>query len=1252
MDYYSNIKFNNNTEKDIEQFEQQKLLLQLSSLLNKLYQSLNPNCPNNYKLPKNFQNLLQRILSTNFSIMKNDESTIINSLLEKVYKLTNENKEALNKFQYLYSKLTKKKNLTKRWAILYLLNAFSKNNLKKLNFTATNDLQQNYLEDGNNLLENNNCIDFLFLNNSNQNIQDDNINFINKYDNNFDYNDCNAKCSNKCKKYLNNLSPKSNINEKYCENENLIICNDKLNNNKINNNYYSPIIIDTTKTSLTITEKDIINDLLYVFEGINGKYIAYDASEDAFILNKLMPWSEEIYNIVNSLSELGWLYKKIKMYIDYYKTSNIKSQFVQSFIYSIQNELDEYFKLISFFRKMNSNNRNGNEIGKKDLNLKNLILWTLKPKEKLKWIASCCESIHSLKGPAILSQIYSFVNYGGCGEYLNTLLNDVSKPFINFIINWIKYGELQDPYKEFFVDILDGIKDDDIWNLKYQIIGKNIPNFMKREPTLKIFEVGKCIHFIRNYCKENYNLSHLKNILTYLIDKCEQHNKSMNGDIFEEEEKLIKYNNFKNIKFDYGFDDDKIIYEIESINSCYEFINYLFNSSNQTEIFNISFINKIINNIDIIHKLINKDLVRILLEKFNFLSNLESINKYLLLGQGDMMQTLMESLFEELDKPSNLILKHNLQSNLESAIRASNAHFKDKDNIKKLDIKLLSPSPADSGWDIFCLEYKVDLPLNIIFNSKLLKDYQKLFLFFWKIKHIKFSQINHILKKIKNISINSKKHNLIKKIIRLCIHFNQEIVHFITNLHNYFALEVLETQYKQLKNDLSKINSLDELISKHKKFLNNIKKQCLLDEDSVTINKKIISIFDIILRFKTAFDILSSFLGEINFEDNDNLYINHNNIKNIKEYFKQIIILYQDYQKQIIDFINLIKLIGKNNLKYLSMKIDYNYFYSFIEKDEEDKKNLLAIKKINDEKEKRRILNYEDVDDYNNDNDDNDNENNDDNDNNENNDDNDDDNDDNNNIINNNSKYIINNNEKNYNDINEEEDKKDGEDRLENEEGKEEEENNTIDNYNNIKNNIKYNHSNSNSNYSYKNKFSKADVGDQNKLDKKYSYENKYKDYSSNLKNSNSNNINKNRINYVDDKVNKMMYMKKNQKNDILDDDNNYLNSMTKSKNYNISNNSNNVSNNNSYKYSNNNLNDYSNNNLKNSNSFNEENDTKKTYQYNNDNKAEKGLTYNYNNNGQIKTNLEDIEDEDKIITSVKPKIYGISTRSKGNKNK
>ena len=1289
-------------ENDIEQFQQQQRLKKLSLLFNKLYHSLNPNCPENYTLPKNFQNLLQRILSTNFNVIKKDESIIVNSLLEKVYKLSNYNKETMNRFQYLYSILTKKKNISKRWCILYLLNSLSKNNYKNLNFSATNKLQQNYLQQPNNLLMNSNCIDFL-LNNSNGNLPD---NFIdinnNKYNNNYsnisnnlrnDYinNDCNINCSKKCMNFLNNLSPISDVNEKFCENENLIICNDKLNYDKKNNKKEPlTIVVEPKKTSLKITEKDIINDLLFVFEGINGKYIAYDASKDAFILSKLIPWSEEIYNIVNSLSELGWLYKKIKNYIDYFKNSKTKSQFVQSFIYAIQKELDEYFKLISFFKKMNNNRKTGNEIGKKDLNLKNLLLWTLDQKEKLKWIAESCESIYSLKGPPVLSQIYSFVKFGGCKDYLNNVLNEVSKPFISFIVDWIKYGKLEDPYKEFFVEILNGIGEDDIWNLKYQIIGKNVPNFMKREPTIKIFEVGKCIHFIKSYCKENYNLSNLKNILSELITKDINNNYNNNLNVKYKmigDGKIInKKNNLENMKFNYGFDDDKIKYEIESLQSCYDFINYIFSPLNQEEILNISFLDRIIDNIDIIHKLINKDLIRIIFDKFKFLTNLESINKYLLLGQGDMMQTLMESLFEELDKPANLIFKHILQSNLESAIRASNAEFKDEENIKKLNIKLINPSPGDVGWDIFCLDYKVDLPLNIIFSSKLLKDYQKLFLFFWKIKRIEFSQINYIWKKIKNLccnysSMSTKNKNFIKKTMRISVHFNQEIIHFITNLHNYFALEVLESQYKKLKSELLKVNNLGELIIKHRQFVDNIKKQCLLDEESVTINKKIISIFDIILRFREAFDILSSLIAELNYENENSKYgnssyINHNRYKNTKEYLKQIILLYKEFHNQMVELIKIIDIVGKNNLKYLSMKLDFNYYYSFMEKEEEDKQNLLALKKIEDDKERKRIL-YDEMEKeiYTNNNNDNEEEDDDDNYNirNYNNINADDEPDINNDdLINNN--YTYNNLSRNDNNIN-----NSNINNINDEDNIEDKKNFDDDNINfkriyknNINNNL-YNEEDNIGNY---------DRGidnddEEEKIDNKglnnlriNNYFNKsnnnknYKDYNFNYENNSNNIINKKtkpeKTYNLESDLNKYNPKKKNISEKDDTNDLNYINKRRENildKNYDYNNISNSINLNAS---SNNDINSYSNINLNNNDSFNNNyllqgNKDQKNNEHDINNISGQGLTYSYNNKEEMDTNLDNIDDDDQITTQIKPKIYGVSKRTnakRDNKNK
>ena len=58
---------------------------------------------------------------------------------------------------------------------------------------------------------------------------------------------------------------------------------------------------------------------------------------------------------------------------------------------------------------------------------------------------------------------------------------------------------------------------------------------------------------------------------------------------------------------------------------------------------------------------------------------------------------------------------------------------------------------------------------------------------------------------------------------------------------------------------------------------------------------------------------------------------------------QQISILYKDFQDQIIELINTITLIGKNDLDYLKIKLDFNYYYSNLEKEEEEKKNIEAI---------------------------------------------------------------------------------------------------------------------------------------------------------------------------------------------------------------------------------------------------------------------------------------------------------------------
>jgi gamma-tubulin complex component 3 len=96
--------------------------------------------------------------------------------------------------------------------------------------------------------------------------------------------------------------------------------------------------------------------------------------------------------------------------------------------------------------------------------------------------------------------------------------------------------------------------------------------------------------------------------------------------------------------------------------------------------------------------------VNIFYKKFKLNDNLNSIDRYLLVDQGDMMQYLMDLLFNELKMAATQIYRHNLLNILETANSASDAQYHHSDCLKRLYIKLLNSNTGDKGWDNFVVE--------------------------------------------------------------------------------------------------------------------------------------------------------------------------------------------------------------------------------------------------------------------------------------------------------------------------------------------------------------------------------------------------------------------------------------------------------------------------------------------------------------------------------------------------------------------
>ena len=114
----------------------------------------------------------------------------------------------------------------------------------------------------------------------------------------------------------------------------------------------------------------------------------------------------------------------------------------------------------------------------------------------------------------------------------------------------------------------------------------------------------------------------------------------------------------------------------------------------------------------------DQELLSVMYNKFKLKQHLDAIRRFLLMGQGDFVQVLMDTLSEELSKPTVSVFRHNLIPILEGALRASNAQFLDKDVNNRVNAKMLQEQ--GDNWDLFYLDYEVDEPINTMLTPTLM----------------------------------------------------------------------------------------------------------------------------------------------------------------------------------------------------------------------------------------------------------------------------------------------------------------------------------------------------------------------------------------------------------------------------------------------------------------------------------------------------------------------------------------------------
>ena len=452
-----------------------------------------------------------------------------------------------------------------------------------------------------------------------------------------------------------------------------------------------------------------------------------------------------------------------------------------------------------------------NGIGKAGVTLKRCVIWTREATLGLRLMSLMVEESRGKKGGQLITLIHSFsLSHGDpyVGAFAERLLSHVTRPFYDMLRQWIYDGELADPFGEFFVSEQS---EEEISEASGKE-GKGGATSVW-EDKYKLNEKMIPTIITEEFANKVFLIGKTLNFIRYGCGDA-----AWVDTYSKEASKELQYGDTANLE--------------QSIGDAY--------------------------------KTTMARLIDLMANKFKLFEHLQALKKYLLLGAGDFIAVLMESLSSNLDRPANTQYRHTLTAQLEHAVRNSNAQFDSPDVLRRLDSRMLELSHGEIGWDVFTLEYKIDAPVDVIVTPFGSKQYLKVFNFLWRVKRVEFalgSTWRRCMTGARGVlGTVSDKVGADWKKARCAV---AEMIHLVNQLQYYILFEVIESSWNELQEALNKPEStLDDLIQAHALYLTSITRKGLLGSQSTDFTGQLHELLKNMLAYKDAVDGLYSFSVE------------------------------------------------------------------------------------------------------------------------------------------------------------------------------------------------------------------------------------------------------------------------------------------------------------------------------------------------------------------------------------------------------
>ncbi|XP_073953708.1 gamma-tubulin complex component 4 [Choristoneura fumiferana] len=417
-----------------------------------------------------------------------------------------------------------------------------------------------------------------------------------------------------------------------------------------------------------------------------------------------------------------------------------------------------------------------------------------------------------LIGCQILSLTHQHILNGNemVHEAITKIFANINNVFMNQLCTWLLYGELRDPYQEFFIvrnkdDISDtflscpsSTQNDKSLLTSLQdatldcgfILNPNmIPYFMPLSLAQEILFIGKTvILFGFDPRKVKKGSTAMKSRPMLALKKIGD---SRRFTIWEDKEAEF-HEKLQKFKDPESFE----VYNLRSV-------------------------------VREIKECVTKHLWAVAVEEAQLIHELRLMKDFYLLGRGELFLELLRLTAHMLEKPTTRTGTRDMNQAFQLATRA--VFLSNSADVEKFSFELPYIKPNTSanssvmdetcseadGWSSLILKYDFKWPLHLLFTPEVLARYNDMFRLLLRIK--KTQHDLHSLWKTYKQSAN----------FSMC-QLHNKLMFLVNNLQHYMQADVLDTSFSKLMDAVNKTNDFEKLKKAHATFLADVLSQSFL----------------------------------------------------------------------------------------------------------------------------------------------------------------------------------------------------------------------------------------------------------------------------------------------------------------------------------------------------------------------------------------------------------------------------------------